>query len=82
MFAATLGVRRGSKSGVGVMCFDHKLLLQYEQAAWDEFRHMRDSKWSHDAKILRAHDNAFAASLKLRDHMAVCQECRESERIR
>jgi hypothetical protein len=69
----------GSPVGeVGIMCFDRKLLLQVEQIAWDEFRHMRDSTWSPDAKILRAHDNALAASQKLRDHVAVCDECRES----
>jgi hypothetical protein len=66
---------------VGVMCFDSKLLLQVEQIAWDEFRHLRDSTWSPDAKILRAHDNALAASQKLRAHVAECQECREARKF-
>lgn len=34
-----IGSPEGIKKRVGVMCFDHNLLLQYEQAAWDEFRH-------------------------------------------
>jgi len=67
---------------VGVTCFDRKLLVQVEQTTWDEFRHLRDSTWSPHAKILRAHDSALAASQKLRDHVAECQECRENEKIR
>jgi hypothetical protein len=73
---------RNPVGGVGVMCFDRKLLLQLEQIAWDEFRHMRDSTWSRDAEIVRAHENALGASQKLRDHVAICQECRENEKIR
>jgi hypothetical protein len=72
----------GSPVGeVGIMCFDRKLLIQVEQIAWDEFRHLRDSTWSPDAKILRAHNNALVASQKLRDHVAVCQECGESKKV-
>jgi len=63
------------------MCFDRKLLLQVEQIAWDEFRHLRDSAWSPDVKITRAHDSARAASQKLRDHVAVCQECSGSDKF-
>ena len=61
------------------MCFERKLLLQDEQAAWIEFRHNRDSQWSSDAEIVRAHNIALAASQKLRNHLAVCQECSNDE---
>ena len=66
----------GSK-GVAIMCFERKSLLQDERAAWDEFRRMRDSRWSSDGEIVRAHDIALTVSRKLRDHLAICEECSE-----
>jgi hypothetical protein len=61
--------------GRALMCLESKRLLELEGAAWIEFRHGRDSKRSSDTEIVRAHENALAASRKLRDHLAKCPDC-------
>jgi len=66
---------RTVRNGACTMCLEIKRLLEDERAAWIKFRHDRHSKASSDAEIVRAHENAFAASLKLRDHLAKCPNC-------
>jgi hypothetical protein len=83
IYSPANGLRRGRvENRVGIMCFERKRLLQDEQAAWGEFRNVRDSKWSSDVEIVRSHDIALATSRRLRDHLAACQECKEGEGIR
>lgn len=69
--------RKGQESRVSVMCFARKLLLEAEESAWDEFRYVRDSKWSRDHEIARSHSTALTTSRKLSDHLNACQECKE-----
>lgn len=66
---------------VGIMCFERKRLLHDEDAAWNEFRRVRDLKSSSDCEILRSHDVAIETSRRLRDHFAACEDCKECKRI-
>jgi len=68
---------RTVRNGACTMCLESKRLLEDERTAWIKFRHDRQSRGSSDAEIVRAHENAFAASRKLRDHLAKCPNCQD-----
>ena len=68
---------RTFRNGACTMCLESKRLLEDERTAWIKFRHDRQSRGSSDAEIVRAHENAFAASRKLRDHLANCPNCQD-----
>ena len=70
-----------SNHGVGIMCFERKRLLHDEDAAWNEFRRVRDLKSSSDCEIVQSHDMAIESSRRLRAHFAACEDCKECKRI-
>lgn len=58
-------------------CFDQRLLLQHEQAAWRTYETAKDRKLP-DSELQRLYDAAAAISTKLREHIQVCTECRNA----
>jgi hypothetical protein len=59
-------------------CFDHRLLLQDEHAAHESVRRMRESQPENRAEIARLEKLAGDVSFKLREHLAICPECKKA----
>ena len=59
-------------------CYDQILLLNDERAAWSASKSLKDSGRPEDkAEIARLQQHAEDASVRLREHLKVCIECKK-----
>lgn len=58
-------------------CYDQVLLLNDEHSAWSEWKNLKDSRPEDTEQILRLQQRAEDASVRLREHLKVCIECKK-----
>jgi hypothetical protein len=59
-------------------CYDQILLLNDERSTWKAWESLKQSARPGDeAELMRLQKNAEDASVRLRDHLKVCTECKK-----